>query len=206
VVTYRHSKLTDAVDRGPVRLVSTDPATGAQVISFFDQPTNIGEGTRDDLIATLNMPFDRLGWKGALLKAEVDRRWSEVTDPTTHTKRPISGLRPLEWQVHFSQDLPKHGLSFGGDLYSGWSQTSYRFNYISDVKLHNAFLIGWVEKRLQPSLVLRVEYQNLTQRGIRFVTQVYDGPRDSSPLAFTDDRNLVPGRTVWVRLRKTFGG
>ena len=195
-VTYRHSELTDVIDRGPVFLPDG---------RVFDQPSNIGDGTKDELIGNLNLPFDHFGWKGALLKGEINKRWSKVTDPTTLTSRHISRLRPLEWRVNFSQDLPRTGTSFGFDFFSGWSQESFRYNYISDVKLHNAYLNTWIEKRLQPDLTLRVEVQNLLERGIRISTAIYDGPRSSRPLLFTDDRDLTPGRTLYVRLRKTFG-
>jgi outer membrane receptor protein involved in Fe transport len=195
-LTFRHSELKDVVDRGPVFL-----PTG----QVFDQPTNIGDGTKDELIATFTLPSDRLGWKGALLRGELNKRWSKVTDPTTLTSRSISKLRPLEWELHFSQDLPRYGLAAGWDLYSGWSQTSYRYNYISDVKLHNAYFITWVEKRLQPQTVLRVEIQNWSERGIRIATQQYDGPRSTGRLDYTDDRDLTPGRAVYFRIRHTFG-
>ena len=196
-LTFRHSELKDVIDRGPVFL------PGGQV---FDQPTNIGDGTKDELIATFNLPSDRLGWKGALLRGELNKRWSKVTDPTTLTTRTISKLRPLEWELHFSQDLPQYGLAAGWDLYSGWSQVSYRYNYISTVKLHNAYFATWVEKRLQPQTVLRVEVANWSERGIRIATQQYDGPRSTGRLDFTDDRDLKPGRSIYMRIRHTFGG
>jgi outer membrane receptor protein involved in Fe transport len=196
-LTYRHSELTDVIDRGPVFL-----ATG----EVFDQPTNIGNGTKDELTGAINLPFDHFGWNGALLRAEVNRRWSKVADPTTRTSRTISKLRPMEWEAHFSQDLPQHGASLGFDLFGGWSQTSYRFNYINEVKLHNAFLITWVEKRLRPDLVLRVELGNWTKRGIRIATHIYDGPRGTGALSYTDDRDLTPGHNLYIRVRKTFGG
>jgi len=195
-LTYRHSDITDAIDRGPVFLPDGE---------VFDQPANIGDGTKDELTGNLNLPFDHFGWKGALLRAEINKRWSKVTDPTTLTSRTISKLRPLEWSVDFSQDLPQSGTSFGFDVFSGWSQTSYRFNYISDVKLHNAYLTTWVEKRLQPDLVLRVELGNWTRRGIRIATHIYDGPRSTGNLLYTDDRDLTPGHSLYIRVRKTFG-
>jgi outer membrane receptor protein involved in Fe transport len=204
-LTYRHSELKDAIDRGPVRVTTTDPATGRPVVLVFDQPTNIGDGTKDELIANVTLPLEPLGLKGGLLRGELNKRWSEVTDPTTLTTRPISRLRPLEWNVSFSQDMPQWGTSFGFDLYSGWSQTSYRFNYISEVKLHNAYLTTWVEKRLEPGVVVRVELGNWTERGIRIATKQFDGPRDTGQLAFTDDRDLKPGRSLFIRVRKTFG-
>ncbi|HEY0647329.1 TonB-dependent receptor plug domain-containing protein [Phenylobacterium sp.] len=205
-LAYRHSELKDAVDRGPVRVTTVDPVTGQTVTNVFDQPTNIGDGTKDELIANVNLPLERLGLKGGLLRGELNKRWSDVTDPTTLSKRPISRLRPLEWNVSFSQDLPQWGTSFGFDLYSGWSQISYRFNYISEVKLQNAYLTTWVEKRLDPGVVVRIELGNWTERGIRIATRQYDGPRDTGRLLYTDDRDLTPGRSLFIRVRKTFGG
>jgi outer membrane receptor protein involved in Fe transport len=195
-LTVRHSELSEVIDRGPVFLSPTE---------VFDQPTNIGDGTKDELTANLTLPFDHFGWKGARLRAELNRRWSKVTDPTTGRSRPISKLRPTEWTINFSQDLPQYGASFGFDVLSGWSETSYRYNYISQVKLHNAYLSTWVEKRLRSDVVLRVELGNWTRRGIRIATQVYGGPRTVAPLQFTDDRDLTPGHALFVRLRKTFG-
>jgi outer membrane receptor protein involved in Fe transport len=195
-VTFRHSELKDAIDRGPVFLPTGE---------VFDQPTNIGDGTKDELVLNLNLPSDRFGWKGGLLRGELNKRWSKVTDPTTLTTRHISRLRPLEWSVNFSQDLPQYRASFGFDLYSGWSQESFRYNFISDVKLHNAYLVLYAERKLTPDLTLRVEMRNATERGIRIATKIYDGPRSTAPLLFTDDRDLTPGRSFYFRLRKTFG-
>ncbi len=195
-LTWRHSRLSDVIDRGPVFLVTGE---------VFDQPTNIGGGTKDELTANLNLPFDRFGWRGALLRAEVNRRRSRVTDPTTLTARHISRLRPTEWNVHFSQDLPTRGASFGFDAYSGWSEESFRYNYVSDVKLHNVYVNAWTEKKLRPDLTLRVEFANVARRGIRIATKVYDGPRNSGRLAYLDDRDLKGGHSLYVRVRKTFG-
>lgn len=197
ILTYRHSELSDVIDRGPAFLPSGE---------VFDQPSNIGDGSKDEFTANLNLPFDHFGWKGALLRSEISRRWSKVTDPTILTSRTISRLRPLEWNVEFSQDLPQQGASLGFGLYSGWSQVSYRYNYVSVVKLHNSYLTTWVEKRLQPDLTLRMEIGNLTKRGIRIQTLQYDGPRNTGALAYIDDRDLAAGRTFYIRARKTFGG
>ncbi len=119
----------------------------------------------------------------------ANKRWSKVTDPTTLTSRHSSRLWPLEWNLNVSQVLPRQGASFGFDLYSGLSQKSFRYNYVSAVKLHNAYLSTGIEKRLQPDLVLRVELQNLTKRGNRTATAIYDGPRNSGS---QDLRKLTP--------------
>ena len=196
-LTYRHSELKDGIDRGPV---FDDDG------EVFDRPTNIGGGTKDELIVTATIPSEPFGWKRGVLQGELNRRWSDVTDPTTLTSRPISRLRPLEWEVRYTQDLPQWGASVGAAVFSGWSQTTYRYNSITRVKLHNAYITTWIDKQLEPGLILRLELANLAERGIRFNTQAYQGDRRSGALLYTDDRDLVPGRMFLVRLRKTFGG
>lgn len=204
VITFRHSELSDVIDRGPVRVTGVDPATGAPTISVFDQPTNIGSGSKDELIAELTLPFDRIGLKGAQLKGDITKRWSSVTDPTTGEKRKISGLRPLEWNATFSHDLPQWRMSYGVDAYGGWSRNFYRFDQIETVKL-KTYVRPFAEWRLQPDLFVRVELPNVTSRGLRRIRQVYDGPRDTGQLKFTEDRDTQFGRMYYVRVRKTFG-
>lgn len=205
VITFRHSELTDVIDRGPVRSETVDPVTGEVTVSFFDTPTNIGDGTKDELILNLTAPLDGLGLKGGLLKGQGTWRWSKVTDPTTGEKRRISELRPLEWEVSYSQDLPQWRLSYGLDVYSGWTETEYRFDSIREVKLHNAYVRPWIERRFQPDLSVRFEVANATSRGIRISRKVWAGPRGASPLLHTDDRDLTFGRMYYLRVRKTFG-
>ncbi|MBI1200077.1 MAG: outer membrane beta-barrel protein [Phenylobacterium sp.] len=205
-LTYRHSELSDVIDRGPVRLTVPDPVTGQPTAVVFDQPTNIGDGTKDELTATLNLPFDHFGWNGALLRGEINRRWASVTDPTTLTHRNITRLRPLEWEAHFSQDLPDLGASLGFDVYGGWQRKTYQVQYVTEVKLEDAYLTTWVEKRLDPDTIVRFEIGNWTKRGIRITTAAYDGPRDTGALSYVDDRHLKPGHNVYIRVRHTFGG
>lgn len=195
VLTARHSALTDVIDRAPV----FTPGGGV-----FDAPSNIGDGTKDELIADLTLPLARLGLKGALLKGNVTWRESEVTDPTTGQKREISALRPVEWEATFTQDLPRWKTSFGVEAYGAWRDTYYRYNEISTDKL-KTFVKPFVEYRPRPDIVIRGEIQNVTERGFRHTRQVYGGPRNTSPLLYTDDRDIQFGRMYWIRVRKTFG-
>lgn len=195
VITLRHSELSDVVDRAPVFGPS----------GVFDAPANIGEGTKDELIVNLTLPFDRLGLPNAQLQAESTWRWSEVTDPTTGTGREISNLEPLEWEAHFTHDLPQWKMNWGIDAWSGWRRTSYRADQIFTRKL-KPYVRPFIEWKPQPDLSLRVELPNVTERGLRFTRTVYDGPRGSNPVAYVDDRDNQFGRMYYIRIRKTFGG
>ena len=152
----------------------------------------------------LTAPLSRFGLTGAQLKGEATWRRSDVTDPTTGESREISKLRPVEWEATFSQDLPQWRTTWGVDVYGGWRETSYRFNEVSTFKL-GTFVRPFAEWRVRPDIIVRFELPNITERGLRRTRTVYDGPRGSSQVLFTDDRKLEFGRMYYVRIRKTFG-
>ena len=193
-MTVRHSTLTDVVDRAPVFTATRT----------FDAPANIGAGTKDELIASFTLPFDKLGMKGAQLRAESTWRKSEVTDPTTHTKREITRLPPQEWQAHFTWDMPQYRLNWGIDAFGGLREVSYQSDQISITK-PKTYVIPFLEWKPQSDLSLRMELPNVTERGLRRTRYIYAGPRDRSTLSYVDDRDIQFGRMIKLRLRKTFG-
>jgi outer membrane receptor protein involved in Fe transport len=197
VLTGRRFRITDVVDRGPVF---------APDGTVFDRPTNIGAGTRDVLILDFTLPFDALGWSGALLKGEVLRRWTQVTDPTTGEKRPISFSHPNDWNVSFSQDLPRHRLNLGVDLYGGFSQTSFRFNLIETFKL-KTYVRPYAEWKPKPDLSLRLEIPLATAPSVRLrdTFQIFPGPRSAGGRPDIEDRAFPFPAGVYVRIRKDFG-
>jgi outer membrane receptor protein involved in Fe transport len=195
VLTLRHSALRDVIDRTPVFI-------GAD---YFDEPGNIGSGTKDEFITTLTLPLAKLGLKGAQLSGTATWRRSQVTDPATHQKREISKLRPLEWESHFTYDLPRWRMNWGVDTTNGWRQTYYRADTVEIQKL-KVYVIPYVEWKPKPDLALRLEIDNATARGFRDTRYVYKGPRGANPLNYVDDRDIQFGQIIYFRLRKTLGG
>jgi outer membrane receptor protein involved in Fe transport len=193
VLTLRHMEITDLIDRAPVR---------APDGSFFDTPANIGSGKEDDAVVTATIPLDKIGLKGAQLRGDYTRRWSEVLDPTTGGKRPISGQHPSDWDAHYSQTVGV--FIYGVDAYGGWQQRNYRFNAIQIDKL-GTFVTPFVEWKPNPKLSWRIELDNVTARGFKHTFENYNGPRNLVPLATVDQRIVHPGRVFYLRLRKTFG-
>ncbi|WP_310540450.1 TonB-dependent receptor domain-containing protein [Phenylobacterium sp.] len=192
VLTLRHSKLTDVIDRAPI-------FSGALV---FDAPSNIGDGTKDELILNATLPLDRV-LKGAQLRGQSTWRRSEVTDPTTLEKREISRLRPLEWEAHFTHDLPQWRMNWGFDVFSAWRETSYKYNAIYTDKL-KTWMVLFAEWKPRPDLNVRAELNNVTERGFRHTTTAYAGPRSTSAVKHVDDRDIQFGRGLFIRVRKTF--
>ena len=197
VLTARHFKITDVIDRGPVFA-----ADG----TVFDRPTNIGSGSRDALILDFTLPFDTFGWKGALLKGQVLRRWTEVTDPTTGEKRAISFTRPNEWSASFSQDLPRQNLNLGVDVYGGFQQTAFRFNLIETFKLQT-YVRPYIEWKPKADLSLRLELPLVTAPEVRLrnTLQIFPGPRSAGGRPDIQDRQFHFPRGIYIRVRKSFG-
>jgi outer membrane receptor protein involved in Fe transport len=196
-LTARRYELSDVIDRAPVF------AADGRV---FDAPANIGSGRKDELLLELTLPTDRLALPNGQLKGNVTRRWTEVSDPTTHSRRGISGAHPVAWNLSVSQDVPRWRLTWGADVSGGYRERYYRFNQIEDLKI-STLVRPYVEVRPRPDLNLRAEIFNATQRGVRDFNTVYPGPRSAGGRPDVQARNQTySAYGVLVRLRKTFGG
>jgi len=196
-LSYRHSELSDVVDRGPVI------AAGGGI---FDRPENIGDGTKDIVALDLTLPFDRVGAKGALLKGNLTKRWSEVTDPTTGETRSQSALRGLDWNATFTWDMPRYKITWGVDAFGAFKETTYRYNLVYTRKL-NTYVKPFIEYKPQPDLNIRLELPNVTRRNLHDTYEFYGGLRTAGADATSvDDKrtNQTPGGT-FLRIRKTFG-
>ena len=199
-VTLRHSQITDVVDRIPL-------LAGNSVI---DAPGNIGDGTRDEAIVSLSVPLSRLGLSAAQIRGSITWRRSSVTDPVTGQDRPISLLHPLDWEIHYTHDLPRWQMNYGVDVngvfngnLNGYRETSYRVTEI-DTRTQHTFVVLFGEYKPRPNIIIRWELQNLLGRDYILERQVYAGPRNSSPLSYIDTRHLRPGPSLLIRLRRTF--
>ncbi|HEY8616782.1 TonB-dependent receptor plug domain-containing protein [Phenylobacterium sp.] len=196
LLAVRHYELKDVVDRGPV----FGPAG-----EVFDRPENIGEGTKDELALEATVPFARVGLNGVLLRGEVIKRWSEVTDPTTGEKREISGLKPLDWEVSLTHDVPAWRINYGVDAYGGFRQTYYRYNVVETVKF-STYVHPFLEWKPQPDIHIRFEAPNVTGRGVRRTIARYPGPRNAGGAPSIEHRDVSAPQMWYVRVRKTFGG
>ena len=194
-LTLRHLLLTDVVDRVPV----FSPA------GVFDEPGNIGSGRENDIVASFNLPLDRLGLDRATLRGVGTWRFSQVKDPTTGERREVSitgTQHPLDAELHFAQDFPKWDLSWGVDTVFAFLVRNFRFNEIDRTKDGIEETV-YAEYKPRPDLTLRLQgdLERVTYDSSR---QVFAGPRSTNPLLFTDVQERRFGPILFFRLRKTF--
>lgn len=190
-ITYRHSELTDVIDRAPVLAPS-----GA-----FDAPANIGGGREDEVIAGVSLPLDRFGVRDALLKANATFRSSSVTDPTTETRRRISAVRPSEGKIDFSKDIERWKLTWGGSFDLGYVSPYYRYSQVEVDRVEPSGSF-FVEYKPEPSLDIRGELDNIGNDWARNL-EVYPDLRTRSALSYGSRRDLRLGPVLLLRVRKT---
>lgn len=205
ILTVRRSELKDVIDRAPVYLGNL----------VADAPANIGDGWRNEVQFSFSAPLDGIGLKLATIKAQVSLRETEVTDPTTGQPRPISSVltfgappaisavRETEWELRFTQDLPRFRSTWGFDLIGPYIDRFYRLSEIETLKSEIAILV-FGEWKARPDLSLRVELQSLARDSAR-VRDVWSGPRNTAPFLYRDFRDLQYDGAIQFRLRKTFG-
>lgn len=195
VLTLRHTEITDAVDRAPIF------QTGG---GAFDAPANIGNGSKDEASVNLTLPLDKLRIPGGRFVANSTWRRSRVTDPTTRNSREISGLHPVDWDLHFTQDLPAHRIDWGVDLYGQNRERYYRFNVV-ETRKYGSQLDPFLEWKPRADIQWRLEVDNAVGRSFKRSDDIYGGPRNLAALASIQDRTQSPARMVSLRLRKLFG-
>jgi hypothetical protein len=192
-LTVRHLILQDVVDRIPVFAASGE----------FDEPGNIGSADEDDLVASFNVPLDRLGLKHAVLRGSGTWRFSQVIDPATDQRRIISGQHPLDAELHFSQDFPAWKLSWGIDEMFGYLERFYRFDEIDSNRTNDVSTV-FVDYKPLPDLSLHFSVDT-NRMSLETTRQIFGGPRGIDPLQSIDFQDRKFGVISFIRIRKTFG-
>jgi hypothetical protein len=129
-------------------------------------------------------------------------RDSEVTDPTTHEQRPISGLRPYEGQVDFTQDFPRRKMQWGLSAFLGFTQRYYRFDQVETDTFYPIYSV-FVEWKPQPDLDLKAQIDHIGTEYNRRLT-VVNGVLGVDPIAYAEQRPLHLGPYFTLRMRKSF--
>ncbi|HEY1753548.1 MAG TPA: TonB-dependent receptor plug domain-containing protein [Caulobacteraceae bacterium] len=200
--------LQDAIDyAGVCAPADLLPGTGlCDPAAEFPGPSNIGDGSREELSASLTLPTDRLMLKNGQLILRATWRHSQVIDPATHQPREISGLHPVDSEIHFTQGLPKLKSTWTIDVIPAWRQSEYLFSEVDTQRL-GVWIDAYFEYKPRPDLSIKIEGDNLATHGLEQIRAFYDPFRDvnGGVLNSIDNRSPRFGPELTIRVRKTFG-
>ena len=187
-IGYRHDEIIGVIDRLP--LPDGLSATG-----------NIGDATLDRLSLNIVVPTDRFGIKGGRFTFKNDWNETHVTDPTTGRDRPISGVRPTQANIGFTQDLAKYRTQWGVNWLPLLGQGTYDVDQ-TNVWRGSGYYEAFAEYKPSPTLALRAQlnlWDDFTIRRTVFADRAPD-----RAVAFVEDRTINPRTFVSLRVRKTF--
>lgn len=177
------------------------------IIPLEDQGQGIGNlplATRFGVETTSTINFDPVGWKGAKIDLTAGVEKTEVKDPLTGEKRPISGNRDVWVEAGLRHDIAGTELAWGADLsYSHYN----KYYYLSEVfrSWEGPWWVGaFVEHKDVAGLTVRASVGNIFNARHRRDRFVYDGWRDSAPVAFVQDHNQLIGPIFSLLVRGNF--
>jgi len=195
VLTFMHEEITDVVDLVPV----SDGAGG-----FFDAPGNIGDGTNEELRFNLTLPLDKIGIPNGLITATHVFDWSQVTDPVTHTARVISGQRPNNINIKFSQDVDAWQSTYGVSYYNCWDEEYYRLQQVQFRHIAAPYVSVFWDWKPSADWSFHAEANNIWAFVYTDTRFNYLGPRNAFPVDNIDRYAAQSRPYVELTIRHTF--
>ena len=194
VATLMHEEITDVVDLVPV----------AGPSGSFDAPGNIGNGQNNEFDLVLTVPLDRIGVPHGLITSTNTWSLSSVPDPVTGAHRVISGERPQNLQLNFTQDIDRLKSTWGISYYNCWDEYYYRLTQTQHRYVLPPYISAFWEYKPTPSWSLHFEFVNLGRFIYRNKLFDYAGPRNTSPLTEVEERSIMSQPRFYIQIRKTF--
>lgn len=193
VLTARRENISNVVDRIPVYSPS----------GVYDGVGNIGNGRRDELQADFIQPLDDLGLDGVTVQGTLLRRFSQVTDPTTHQRRQITADLPIEAKVTLTQDLPQWRIRWGATYNHSSYKITYKFNEVKRDKQAET-VDAFIEYKPGPEWLIRASAKNILDRPFLHSRDIYGGPRGIAPFNYLETRPAIIGAHFGIDIQRTF--
>jgi hypothetical protein len=169
-----------------------------------ETPGNIPRGQAYAFDWNSTFQLDPLGVKGARINLRALAQTSRVRDPLTGSKRNYSGFTTRLAELEFRHDIPRSDWAYGFGANYSRSALAYRLTEFGRQYEGPVWTSLFVENKDVFGLTLRGGVTNLTNARSRWDRTVFDGRRNSAPIAFTENRNRLIGPIFSFSARGTF--
>ena len=195
-LTARDQRISDTYDR-----IMLSSAAG-----LLDALGNVGGGKRREFQANFNMPLDwaNSALSGVTIQGSWLRRFSSVMDPLTGEERRISGDNGTEGKIAITKDVPAARMRYGLTYTHAVDKPNWRFNEFMR-NLNPEFIDAFVEYKPAPDWQIRLIGENLTDRSISRIRDVYAGPRNSAAKNYIEFNPEDTGLRVGLNIQHTLG-
>ncbi len=165
---------------------------------------NIDRAHRYGFEWTSTFKLEPIGFKGAKLDTNLILQTSNLRDPLTGQKRQISYVSLRHVEVNLRHDVPGTDWAWGAGFENNKVSRYYRIFETGLDTEGPVFDFYFIEHKDVLGMTVRLEAINLANARHRLYRTVYDGPRDSAPVAFYEDRAQLIGPIFRVSLKGNF--
>jgi hypothetical protein len=165
---------------------------------------NLPRATRLGMESTSTILFDPIGWKGAKLNLTLGFEATSVRDPLTGEKRAISGNLDRWAEVTLRHDIPGSKLAWGIAASHNHYAKSFFLTEVNREWEGPVFADLFVEHKDVMGMTVRFTAGNVLNARHRFDRVVFDGRRESDPMAFIQQHNQLIGPIFALQVRGTF--
>ena len=148
--------------------------------------------------------LDPIGLEGAKFDLEFALRDSRYPDPVEGGFLPVQFAQPHSFEIDFRYDVPESDWAFGAGFRDSGFNPYYRVNEFGFQYSIDRNLRFFIEHKDVFGLTVQARFNNLLERDLVLDRQVFDGPRGSSPLLFSELRQRDVGRVVNLTVKGSF--
>ena len=165
---------------------------------------NIDSARRTEIESNTTLRLDPLGIAGVQIDLRFEFEMGELLDPLTDEVRDFSGGRSREVEIDARYDVPGTDWALGGGYEYNKDRLSFRLEQFFDQFEGPEFFNLFIEHKDVAGLTVRADYRNINNGRQFFVRSVFDGPRNTSPLLFSEERTERIGRLLRLTVSGNF--
>ncbi|UUR08339.1 TonB-dependent receptor plug domain-containing protein [Sphingomonas glaciei] len=169
-----------------------------------ESPGNIDKARAYAIDWNSTFQLDPLGIKGAKVNLRALVQFSNIRDPLTGEKRPLSSFTDRLIVADFRHDIPGSDWAYGVNGEYSHVTRAFRLNEVGRQFEGPVWVGVFVENKDVLGLTVRASASNLINARSRWDRVVYTGRRNNSPIDFVETRNRLIGPIFSLSVRGTF--
>lgn len=165
---------------------------------------NIADARRYGASLTGRVELEPLGWRGAQLDLKMDIEESDLVDPVTGIGRRLDGNNPFQIELAFRHDVPRTDVAWGLEFRDTERAPFYRVTETFFDHAPSTFGAVFAEHKDVLGATVRLRVGNVFSANTTLLRDVYSGPRNTSPLIFTEERRREIGQVFNLSVAGSF--
>ncbi|WP_338241169.1 TonB-dependent receptor plug domain-containing protein [Aurantiacibacter hainanensis] len=165
---------------------------------------NIDSARRYGALLNGRLEMEPLGVRGAQLDVRLEIENSNLIDPVTALERRFDGNNPFQIEIDFRHDIPETDYAWGLGFRDTERARFYRVREAFFDHPPSTFGSVFVEHKDVFGATVGLRVGNVFDANTTLLRTVYAGPRNDSPVLFTEERRRDIGQTFRVTVAGNF--